>query len=490
MRNEGTDAGQKDFTRELREFAADLRTLRIERGQPSYGKISKRAPAGRPLSVSALSSVMTGEYLPSLDFLMALVRTLLAFDAEQPRPLTRDHPQLLEWRSRWAKLKTLQDQSRSPSPLRFGADDSTADTTATKRRLAIEESPSSHKNTEHPGGQQAGLRAGASHDGPEEIARLQRILASQGLSARMLLSALEQGERIHLDPLPNHINGNSTGVAFSPDGRVLATTGEDGMVRLWDPATRKPIGTLIGHSGECFCPAFSPDGRVLATTGEDGMVRLWDPAAHRPIGTLTGHPDGTIRGSISVAFSPDGQVLATTGEDGAVRLWDPATHAPVGTLTGNNSWVAFSSDGRFLAATSTDGAVRLWDPATHEPVGTLTGHVGRSNMLAFSPDGRVLATTGDDGMVRLWDPITHEPVGTLTGHPNETLCVAFSPDGRVLATTGEDGAVRLWNLATREPVDILAGDNIVVAFSPDGRLLATTGEDGTLQLWITPSIRT
>jgi WD40 repeat protein len=112
------------------------------------------------------------------------------------------------------------------------------------------------------------------------------------------------------------------GVAFSPDGRLLATTSADHTVRLWDPHTSRQVRTpLTGHTSAVFGVAFSSDSQLLATTSDDGTARLWDPRTGRQVGaSLTGHTD-TVS---AVAFSPDGQLLATASYDRTARLWDPA----------------------------------------------------------------------------------------------------------------------------------------------------------------------
>ena len=162
---------------------------------------------------------------------------------------------------------------------------------------------------------------------------------------------------------------------------------------------------LTGHTLAVTSVAFSPDGKTLATGSDDSTVRLWDVAARRALGTpLTGHTN-SVR---SVAFSPDGRTLATGSYDNTVRLWDVATRRAIGgDLTGDTGTVhsvAFSPDGKTLATGSYDNTVRLWDVATQRALGTpLTGDTGLVHSMAFSPDGKTLATGSADGTVRLWD---------------------------------------------------------------------------------------
>jgi WD40 repeat protein/transcriptional regulator with XRE-family HTH domain len=329
-----------------------------------------------------------------------------------------------------------------------------------------------------------------------------RVLPTdQALSAMTTLLTEQQQEGI----LPS---GSGVGaVAFSPDGRLLATACAGGTMRLWNPATGQAVGAPFrAASGIAVTAvAFSPDGRLLASGDSHGTVRLWYPATGKPV--RAPFPAATVPGIAvtALAFSPDGRLLASADSDGTVSLWNPATGQPVGPSLPTATFrrvgvtaVAFSPDGKLLATADGDGTVWLWNPATGQSVGPPlpagTGPGIGVNAVAFSRDGKLLATAGGGGTVWLWNPATGKPVdaplraGKGSGIP--VTGVAFSPDGKLLATASADGTVQLWNPATRK----LAGPSFLadtgpgggvlgMAFSPDGKLLATGGADGTMRLW-------
>lgn len=279
-------------------------------------------------------------------------------------------------------------------------------------------------------------------------------------------------------------------VAFSPDGKLLASCGRDNVVRVWDPEAGKALRVLAGHAGAVYAVAFSPDGRTLASGGDDGTARLWDAETGRELKQLRGH----LRGVTGVAFSPDGKLLATGGFDGTARVWDLASGKGRVVGTGPGVYpVRFSADGQYLVAGRIDGSICLAEVATGRQVWKADKLGGNVWSLALSPDGKTLASADQGGTpnreVTLWETATGRRRCGLGGAG--ATAVAFAPDGETLATGGDEGSVRLWDADGKERCLLARNEKRVVAlaFSPDGRILASACHDGTVGLWDVPPVK-
>lgn len=276
-----------------------------------------------------------------------------------------------------------------------------------------------------------------------------------------------------LEPLSGPISsgvGWPGRIVVSTDGKLIATAGDAGSVRLWDAATRTPLGDPLEHGSSIFGAAFSPDGARLSGLGFDQVLKVWEVASGDLVAEarLEGHGEGAC----GLALSPDGSVLATSGQSGVVHIWDAENFDPVATLEregfGWSCVLAFSPDGSILAGgQSSSGDLTLWNTASWEQIGeTLNAHRGNNFFaLAFSPDGRLLASGGSNGM-RLWDVATGEALGPLQGRfafqaprggerwLTSTSALAFSPDGTLLAVGMGDanpaGEIHLWAVPTGE----------------------------------------
>jgi WD40 repeat protein len=283
--------------------------------------------------------------------------------------------------------------------------------------------------------------------------------------------------------------------AVSPDGRTLfAMSCETGETRLgaFDADTGERRFPLQGHTGQVWGVAVSPDGRWLASGGEDGRAYLWDlsrPPSDVFVSPAQQLPEHASR-VFSVTFSPDGRLLACADFNGVIRLWDVTERRELPELSDENGWpmVAFSPDGRTLAAGRKDGAVNRWDVTTGRPQEPLRLHAGSVGAVAFSPDGRWFASGGMDGKVQLVDRATDQRRHTFPGTAPVTG-LAFSPDSRTLAATGETPgpSLRLCDLATRHERALTGHTAHVVglAYHPSGTRVATRSYDGTVRVWET-----
>jgi WD40 repeat protein len=275
-------------------------------------------------------------------------------------------------------------------------------------------------------------------------------------------------------------------VAFSPDGKALATASEDTTIKLWDVGTRQELATLSGHSASVRSVAFSADGKMLASASDDQTVKLWDLSMPQSPETLP-KQSGRV---LSVAFSSDGKTLASASDDGIVTLWDFVTKSSK-TLpkeSGGVLSVAFSADSKMLAS-GVGQFVKLWDVSTDkakELPPPLTGHTGYVFSVAFSPDGKTLASASSDKYIKLWDTRTHHELPPLERQLSEVHSVTFSPDGKTLASVSLEGALKLWDVGTRKELAAFSGHSfgvLAVAFSPDGKTLASGSQDKTAKLW-------
>jgi WD40 repeat protein len=325
-------------------------------------------------------------------------------------------------------------------------------------------------------------------------------------------------------------NGLVSAVAFSKDGRFLATGSADNVVRVWDTsASEKLVRTFHGHDHQITALAFSPDGEFLASASMDQNVRLWNMQPSDPHRNFAGHTNSVWSAAIrkdgrqiasggadrtvilwdvgngkiqhrleghklpvtTVLYSPDGRFVVSCGGDKLIKIWDAESGQFVRDLAGHEAAVmaaCYSADGTRLISGGADRHVKVWDQGAKEPR-TLSGHRTAVSAVALRPDGKVAATGSADGMVILWDLEKNIQTGNFQAHTEGVAALAYSPDGRQLASCGTDKLVKVWHFPAgkvAEDLMTLSGHSAPVssvAISPDGRFLASAGGDNLIKVW-------
>jgi WD40 repeat protein/tRNA A-37 threonylcarbamoyl transferase component Bud32 len=274
-------------------------------------------------------------------------------------------------------------------------------------------------------------------------------------------------------------------VAVSPDGKLAASCGEDGLIYLWEADTLRLRALLTGHTAGVWSVAFAPDSRRLLSGSEDGTLRLWDLKARRELRCFKGHA-GEVS---SVAFSPDGGRALSGNGDRTVRLWDVDTGKELGRWPGHTGCVrsvTFSPDGSFALSGSDDRSMRLWEVKTGKEVRCFQGHTDCCRIVGFHPDGRRALSCSHDHTVRLWELATGKELRRFEGHRGAVYYVALSPDGRRAISGGweEEGIICFWDVEAGQQLHRVRQTTWVncVAFAPSGQQ-ALIGSGGAIRWW-------
>lgn len=295
------------------------------------------------------------------------------------------------------------------------------------------------------------------------------------------LSSLCRG---HAQVLAGH-DRDVYALAYSPDGRRLASGGRDGSIVLWDPTTKMALRCLEGHGGEINALAFSKDGKLLASSSDDRTAKIWRAREGDCLATLSKHK-GNVFG---VDFSPDGSLIATGGAGGEIFLWNAATKeaTPLPSKTNDDvEQLTFSPDGRWLAAARAKTGVHVWDVLRRSFFKSFADDSG-ATCVSFSPDGRQLAIVGKHSVIGIWDLQSGErDLRIGSDHADTIQSIMFHPDGRSVLTGSRDSTARRVCLKRRRCEQVYRGHTARIwcaVWAPNGQEFATGSEDGSVRIW-------
>lgn len=295
--------------------------------------------------------------------------------------------------------------------------------------------------------------------------------------------------------LENTIRGNELGsvttLAISParlnekqKSEFIFASGTFRDIRLWELPEGRRVHNFIGHNSWIRALSISPNGKLMASGGDDRTIRLWDiEKRFRMRSVANTHADSVT----ALAMTSNGQTLVSGSRDKTIRLWRLPSVTRFLTIAAHNGTVnalAISPNGKILASASDDKTVKLWNLDTGKSIRTLKGHKGAVKSLALSPNGQILASGDAEGTIRLWDMATGKLRGEINAHSSVVNSLVISPDGKTLASAAD--SVKLWNLSTAALTHTLvAPDESVsaIAISPDGETLLAGSRDRTVKIW-------
>ncbi|MCY0991151.1 protein kinase [Nannocystis sp. ILAH1] len=328
-------------------------------------------------------------------------------------------------------------------------------------------------------------------DGPPQVLRGHEgaihSLAWSRDGRRILAGSWDRSARVWRPegrPLPRAVRAEGVSMhaaAFAPDGRIAIA--EHDRVRVWDPSRDGPDTVLRGHTDAIYGLAWSPDGRRLATASTDATARVWDPGGGEPR-VLRGHDDWLA----GVGWSPDGGRLATASGDRTARLWDLADGRELAVLRHDEAvnTAEWSPDGARILTSSLDKAARVWGSDRGELQVVLRGHHESVMSAVWSPDGGRVLTTSEDMTARLWDPGSGAELAVLRGHVGGVTRGAWTRDGRWIATSSKDRTVRVWPADGAGDPLVLRGHDATVNtahWDREGRRIVSASHDGSVRLW-------
>ena len=334
------------------------------------------------------------------------------------------------------------------------------------------------------------------------IVGLPTLVVAGGGILTWLLYRRKSSEPFVLNPTYLIYRGHSgrvTAVAWSPDGKYIASGGDDHTIQVWNALTGDRLLVSQGHAGGVPAVAWSPDSTLIASASAgpsisggpagNNTVQVWNASNGQSIYAYHGHTSGIT----DVAWSPKGGRIASSSSDYTVQVWD-ATTGQHALILRTHSWyewtLAWSPDGKRLATGGPDNAIWIWNTVTGSILYTYHASVEGVTSVAWSPDGTSIASTSSDFTVQVWNASDGKTLQTYRGHTSFITGVAWSPNGKYIASSSNDKTVQLWEATTGKAISTYSqhtGAVVALTWSPDSKYIASGSEDGTVQIWQIPS---
>ena len=313
----------------------------------------------------------------------------------------------------------------------------------------------------------------------------QTVIVGANLSKASLRRVTFSGATLIDSTFTDTLGENYT-VAWSTSGETLVTGSSDGLVTLWNVASRKRLKAFTGHTNWVRSVAFSPVNNLLASSSADRTIRIWDVHTGQCLKIFKGHT-GQVT---SVTFSADGQIIVSSSADCTTRVWKVKTGECLNVIEGHTAWIrssVISPSGRLIASGSKDCTVRLWSISSGQCLHIFKGHIDDVNAVKFSPSGDLLASSSDDGTIRIWNIQNGHCVKALQEQNGSVWSLDYSPSGQYIASScNENSLIRIWDTSNYQCIKILQGHTgwiSGIAFNPGSNALASASSDQTIRIW-------
>jgi len=300
------------------------------------------------------------------------------------------------------------------------------------------------------------------------------------------------GDEQRLLTLTGHTGTVGT-VAFSPNGKLIASGSYDRSVKIWDVGSGLLLQTLSGEMEAVYAVGFEPNGKRIVLGGKDGVITVRDAEngqrVVRPLRPEVTYGWDVLPAVISLAIAPDGVRVAAGNADSTLKIWNDSTGAMLRVLNGHTdavTSVVYSPDGKTIISGSADGTVRTWDAENGQALRVLKGHAGPIFAVAISSDGGRIAAAGSGDAVLIWNAVNFQQQQRLATQLSAVNALAFTRDGKRLAVGGTDASIQIWDADAGQLLHSLTGHSgsiHALAVSPDGRRLASGSEDRTVGIW-------